>query len=62
MVDHKSVRRRAAVSRNSRGHSIDITIEAMGYTNYELLAETKHLFALIDDAFPSQAPPKEEGK
>jgi len=59
MVDHKSVRRRAAVSRNSRGHSIDITIDAVGYSNYEVLAEIRGLFQLIDDAFPSQIPPKE---
>jgi len=62
MVDDKSVRRRAAVSRNSRGHSIDITIDAVGYSNYEVLAEIKSLFGLIDDAFPSQIPPKEESK
>tara|TARA_Y100000310_G_scaffold304409_1_gene343533 strand:- start:93 stop:275 length:183 start_codon:yes stop_codon:yes gene_type:complete len=48
-----TIRRRASVSRTSRGFSVDITIEGHGMSNDEILAETKALFAMVDEAFPA---------
>jgi len=56
----RAVRRRAAVSRTSRGFSVDVTIDGTGFSNSEILAEVKHLFAIVDEAFPQT--PKEGSK
>lgn len=49
------IRRRANVSRTSKGHSVEVTVEMTGdHTREDLLAELRGFFAAVDAAYPRE--------
>ena len=48
----KAFRRRANVTRTSRGFSVEVTMEGAGYTQNEIMAELRSFFAAVDQAYP----------
>lgn len=55
METDKKIRRRANVSRTSKGHSVEVTVEITGdHTREELLEELRGFFADVDAAYPRE--------
>ena len=48
----KAFRRRANVTRTSRGFSVEVTVEGTGYTQNEIMAELRSFFSAVDAAYP----------
>jgi hypothetical protein len=48
----KAFRRRANVTRTSRGFSVEVTVESTGHTQDEIMAELRSFFAAVDQAYP----------
>ena len=51
-----SLRHRANVSRTSKGYSVEATIDAMGYSKDEVIAQLKELMTDLEAIYPKEIP------